>query len=134
MAKPFRIVLCLSSLVILSGCYQLPKQSGTWKGEITARTLYASNGDSYQCAAFLIREGPVLKAGIPTEAILVKQDMTFYGVGEFRFTNAIVSGQIGQDFPKSPDTGRTVSPVRGEPLDLSGVLRVKRAEPGGSSQ
>lgn len=125
------LVLTLAGCILLAinGCCRLPRQSGTWKGEITSMTLYDYEGRPWECAAFTIAEGPVLKPRVPTNAVLVKRDMTFYVPGEIPFTNALVRGTLGQGFPQVPATGKPLTPVRGEPCDLSGFLIVKKAEP-----
>ncbi len=116
-------------LVGLSGCYQLPRQTGTWKGQITSRISYDFKGGPHECAVFVIVEGPRLKPRLPTSAVLVKKDLTFYTPGEIPFSYALLRGTLGQGFPRIPSTGDTVTPVRGEPFDLSGILIVKKAEP-----
>ena len=124
--------VCLLCSILATGCYRLPKQSGTWIGIIEAQTLYDARGYSNRCAVFQISAGPALKDPnlMPTRYLMVDRKMASMLPDALGFTNATLRGTILSDYAKVSTPGQiVVGPEPGKSWIWLYVIRVRNAEP-----
>ena len=123
--------LLLAACLGLSGCYSLPKQSGTWIVEIETKVFYDSSLEPIECVGADIVQGPRLKNLIPSSVFVVKPDMRCYQPGEIDATKARIKGTIVSEFPIHPKTGKPVTHKTQNPeegFSVPWVLKVKELE------
>ena len=129
--------VCLLCSILATGCYRLPKQSGTWIGSIEAQTLYDARGCPNRCAVFQISAGPALEDPnmMPTRYVMVDRKMASILPEALGFTNATVRGTIISDYARISTPGQIiVGPEPGKPWIWPYVIRVRNAEPAGSTE
>jgi hypothetical protein len=129
-------LICAGCLALLTGCYQLPKQSGTWIGSVEPRTVYDAQGGVHTSTMFSITSGPTLKRPelMPTSYIVVNRDMSLWLPPEAGFTNVAVRGLIVSDYARVPTPGTIIVGDTPEKSWISPyVIRIETVEPVGAS-
>lgn len=121
----------LALLIGAVGCYSLPKQRGTWEGEIGTIALYDAEKRECVCVALEITNGPALKQYVPKRVVLVKRNLQTYSTNELSGKKFRVTGQIASEYPICASTGKMLLGYRPNPQgDMPGiyVLKVSKVE------
>lgn len=130
------LLACLAAILVLTGCFSLPTQRGTWTGTVSPVVLFDAKGDECVCAAFEVTGGPALKTYVPRRLVLVTADLATYAANAFESVaggrgEIRVTGRIMSEFPSCAASGSVLTGFSRAPTNAFPgiyVLRVARIE------